>query len=302
MRSRSLSVRLVRIVTAMSSGGRATPSIASRAARSIASPPLACTFIIHTPRRAAARHAPVTVFGMSWNLRSRNTSKPRSCSRATTEGPAATKSSLPTFTRHSFESRRAASASAASASGKSSGTMMRLLSNLHPCEMAPRAVELGRAARLERFPSAARGALPVELPRLEAAVLAQVHGERLRMRMHEGLHELQVLAPLGRRANQLRVDESVEPHQRRIAAHLVAHQPPGGLVALLLGGGLVDDVEEIEAGIAMLQAPQDREALAQLAHGAVALQHAFGGEAEVGGILRLDRLPCLDGLPLPAGA
>ena len=35
------------------------------AARSIASPPLACTFIIHTPRRAAARHAPATVLGMS---------------------------------------------------------------------------------------------------------------------------------------------------------------------------------------------------------------------------------------------
>src|SRR5258706_438689 len=119
-------------------------------------------------------------------------------------------------------SRRAASASAASASGKSSGTMMRLLSNLHPCEMAPRAVELGRAPRLEGFPSAARGALPVELPRLEAAVLAQVHGERLRVRMHESLHELQVLAPLGRRAHQLRVDEAVEPHQRRDAGHIVA--------------------------------------------------------------------------------
>ena len=41
------------MVTPISSGGRATPSTASRAARSIASPPLACTFIIHTPRRAA---------------------------------------------------------------------------------------------------------------------------------------------------------------------------------------------------------------------------------------------------------
>ena len=29
---------------------------------------------MNTPRRAASRAAPATVFGMSWNLRSRNTS------------------------------------------------------------------------------------------------------------------------------------------------------------------------------------------------------------------------------------
>src|SRR5258708_10803811 len=200
MRSRSESVRLVRIVTAMSSGGRTTPSIDSRAARSIASPPLACTLSIHTPRRAAARQAPATVFGMSWNFKSRKTSKPRSWRRAMTAGPSATKSSLPTLTRQSLGSRRAANASAGSAAPKSSGTMMRLLSNLHPREMASRVLELRGAARQERLPPAARRALPEELPRLEAAVGAQVDGERLRVRVNQVLHELQVLPALGRDA------------------------------------------------------------------------------------------------------
>src|SRR2546430_5440194 len=48
---------------------------ASAAARIIATPPLACTSSMNTPRRAVSRVAPATVFGMSWNLRSRKTRK-----------------------------------------------------------------------------------------------------------------------------------------------------------------------------------------------------------------------------------
>src|SRR5438132_3069433 len=284
--SKSDCARLVRIVTAMSSGGRATCSRASRAARSIASPPVACTLSIQTPRRAAERQAPATVLGMSWNLRSRKISKPRSCSRSTTTGPAATKSSLPTFTRQRRGSRRAASASAASASGVSSATMMRLLSNLLPREMAPRALELGGAARRECLPTAACRALPEELARLEAAVRAQVHGEHLGVRMHERLHELQVLAPVGGRAHELRVDEPVEPHERGSATHLVANQPIRALVALVLGGRLVDDVEKVEARIAMLHPAHQRQSLARAPKRLVALHHALGREPEIGGVLR----------------
>ncbi len=61
---------LVRTVTAISKGlarlsFAAVVATASRAAASMAGPPDACTFIIHTPRRVAAAQAWPTVFGMS---------------------------------------------------------------------------------------------------------------------------------------------------------------------------------------------------------------------------------------------
>ena len=49
----------------------------SRAARIIALPPDAWTLTIQTPSRVAAATAPATVFGMSWNFRSRKTRSPR---------------------------------------------------------------------------------------------------------------------------------------------------------------------------------------------------------------------------------
>src|SRR5258706_5199593 len=283
----------------MSSGGRTTPSIDSRAARSIASPPLACTLSIHTPRRAAERQAPATVLGMSWNFRSRNTSKPRSWRRAMTAGPSATKSSLPTLTRQSLGAGRAANARAGSAAPKSGGPMMRLLSNRLPREVPPRALEPRGAAGQECFPPAARRALPEELARLEAAIGAQVDGERLGMRVNQVLHQLQVLPALGRDAQQLRVDEAVETHERRIAPHLVAHQPPRRLVTLVLRGRLVDHAQQVEPRIAMLQSAQERQTLVGAPERLVAFDHPVGGKPEVRGILRFDRLPRLDRLFVP---
>ena len=57
-------------VTAISSGAfaalaSAVSSTACRAAVSIAAPPAACTFIIHTPSPAATLHAFATVLGIS---------------------------------------------------------------------------------------------------------------------------------------------------------------------------------------------------------------------------------------------
>ena len=69
----------------------------STAAASIAAPPTPCTVSNRTPSPAAARAAPRTVFGMSCNLRSRNTSLPSSRNQCTTGGPSATKSSRPTL-------------------------------------------------------------------------------------------------------------------------------------------------------------------------------------------------------------
>ena len=91
---------LVSTVTPITSG-RAVPSrsaearAASAAARIMADPPDACTFTIHAPVATAEPMAPATVFGMSWNLRSRNTRSPRAVSARTTSGPSAVKSCLP---------------------------------------------------------------------------------------------------------------------------------------------------------------------------------------------------------------
>ena len=73
----------------------AVRSAASRAARIIFSPPPAWTFIIHTPRSHADVTAPATVFGMSWNLRSRKTRSPFLTRLRTTSGPAAVNNWLP---------------------------------------------------------------------------------------------------------------------------------------------------------------------------------------------------------------
>ena len=60
----------------------AASAAASRAACIIFRPPEACTLTIHTPSDVAAATAPATVFGMSWNFRSRNTRSPRPASSA----------------------------------------------------------------------------------------------------------------------------------------------------------------------------------------------------------------------------
>src|SRR3989441_13122941 len=89
--------RLVSTVTPRTSGRGTAKSCAalvaaSAAARIIATPPLACTSGMNTPGRAVSRVAPATVFGMSWNLRSRKTRKPRLRAISTAAGPAAVNS------------------------------------------------------------------------------------------------------------------------------------------------------------------------------------------------------------------
>src|SRR5277367_7149453 len=91
---------LVRIVTASRRGRSApigTPAlIAWTAAAIIACPPRACTLTSCTPGIAAEEStAPATVFGMSWNFRSRKMPGPSAEISFTAAGPAAVKSWLP---------------------------------------------------------------------------------------------------------------------------------------------------------------------------------------------------------------
>src|SRR3569832_1045811 len=96
---RSDSFMLVSTVTPIRSGRGVTPLSAACAARNIALPPEAGTFTIHAPRSAAAFTACATVWGMSWNYRSRNTSKPRPTNCRSHCGPPRVNNSLPTLTR-----------------------------------------------------------------------------------------------------------------------------------------------------------------------------------------------------------
>ncbi len=96
---------LVSTVTPMSNGlGPLKASSVSRQAAIMRRPPEQCTLTIHTPISAAAFTAIAVVFGMSWNFRSRNTSKPLPRKVSTIPAAQLVKSSLPTFTRHSFGS------------------------------------------------------------------------------------------------------------------------------------------------------------------------------------------------------
>ena len=83
-------VRMVMARRRMPIAGRA-PTAAS----SISLPPSACTSTRETPSWPAPLTAPATVFGMSWNLRSRKTFSPRAITSRTKSGPAAVKIWLP---------------------------------------------------------------------------------------------------------------------------------------------------------------------------------------------------------------
>src|SRR6266852_6871068 len=78
-----------------------------------------------TPRRVASRTAAPTVFGMSWNLRSRKTRNPRLRAVSIAAGPAAVKSCEPILQPVRIPSRRLSSESASSRLGTSSAIRIR---------------------------------------------------------------------------------------------------------------------------------------------------------------------------------
>src|SRR6266545_8309268 len=111
--------------------GRGSPSVWAAspapwaAARIMARPPDAWTLNMKTPRRTASRAAPSTVFGMSWNLRSRNTSPPRLRTASTDWGPDAVKSCEPILKRRTVPRSWSTSPAARSRDSTSRATMRR---------------------------------------------------------------------------------------------------------------------------------------------------------------------------------
>src|SRR5262250_2106612 len=127
--------RLVSTVTARTSG-RATPSVCAASAAPwaaaciMARPPEAWTLNMKTPSRTASRAAPSTVLGMSWNLRSRNTSPPRLRTASTADGPKAVKSCEPILKRVTWPARASTRPRARSSESTSRATIRRSLGSL----------------------------------------------------------------------------------------------------------------------------------------------------------------------------
>src|SRR5258706_2932204 len=88
-----------------------------------------------------------------------------------------------------------------------------------------RQLEFLIAPRRIGFPAAAGGTVPVELPRLESAVLAMVARQALRMAVYEIAHELQIVAPFGGRDQELRFQQLVQARQGLVAGQLVPPPP-----------------------------------------------------------------------------
>src|SRR5439155_25380574 len=119
---------LVSIVTA-SKRGRSIPSgtpalMSCTAAFNIALPPKACTFTSCTPFIAAAdKTAPATVFGMSWNFKSRKMPGPSAAISLTPAGPAAVNSWLPILNKPTRSATCFANFTADDSESKSSATI-----------------------------------------------------------------------------------------------------------------------------------------------------------------------------------
>src|SRR6185295_12033980 len=92
-----------------------------------------------------------------------------------------------------------------------------------------RKVELLGTARRVRLPAAAGRAQPVELARLEAAVLAAIARQPARVTVDEVSYKFEIAPALRvRRTDDLRLQQPVQAQQGRVAPQLVAHQLVGG--------------------------------------------------------------------------
>src|SRR5215467_10521124 len=144
------------------------------------------------------------------------------------------------------------------------------------------------------LPSTARGAMPVELARLEPAILAPIARQAAGLAVDEVADLLEVLAPLGGREQELRLEQLVQAEQRLAALQLVFHQLVRRVGALGVERRLEGDVEQVERREAGKVAPQQRQAFGGAAERAVALEQPLRDQREVLRVLLLDPLPRLD--------
>src|SRR5881296_1318733 len=157
-----------------------------------------------------------------------------------------------------------------------------------------RQLEFLVAPRRVGLPAAAGGTVPVELPRLESAVLAMVARQALRMAVYEIADELQIVAPFRGRDQELRLEQLVQAEQGLVAPQLVLHELVRRLGARRVQRRLEGDVEQVERGKAREVPPQQREPLFGATDRTMALEQALRDEREISRVLLLDALPGLD--------
>jgi hypothetical protein len=138
---------LVRIVIASSLGSTDLEFLASSrtsaAARIISSPPRACTSNNCTPGNAMALvTAPLTVFGISWNFKSRKMPGPSWFNFCIAEGPSAVNKCIFILKMPINEERDWASSNAGSRDGKSSARISFWRARSLRDVLAPRAAQL----------------------------------------------------------------------------------------------------------------------------------------------------------------
>src|SRR6266536_235832 len=172
--------------------------------------------------------------------------------------------------------------------------MMVTFNSCPPFRASRRQLELFAPLRRIGFPAAARRTMPVELPRLEPAVLAAVARQPPRVAVYEVAHQLQIVAPLDGRDHQLSFEQLVQPEQRLVAPQLVLHQLVGRFGAFRVERRLEGDVEQIERRKAREVAAQKRQARFRATERPVALEQALRHQREIRRVLLLDPLPDFD--------
>src|SRR5215472_15039907 len=155
-------------------------------------------------------------------------------------------------------------------------------------------VEFLGPSRRVGLPSAARGAVPVELARLEPAILAPIPRKAPGLAVDEIAYLLEVVAPLYRRDQELRLEQLVQAQEGLAALELVLHQLVRRVRALGVERRLESDVEQVERREAGQVPPQQRQPLRGAAQDTVALQQPLRDQRQVLRVLLLDALPGLD--------
>src|SRR6185312_6217481 len=112
------------------------------------------------------------------------------------------------------------------------------------------------ALRRIRLPLLATGTAPIVLPRAKAAVVAFVEPEALDVLADETLDELEVVATIGRRRQQLRFEQPIEADQRRIPRKLVLDQRRRRIGPFVLERQREERVQQVERRVLRLVVAQ----------------------------------------------
>src|SRR5215510_7098349 len=119
--------------------------------------------------------------------------------------------------------------------------------------------------------------------------------------LHQVAHELEIVAPFNRSAEDLRFEQLVETEQGGIPPQLVADEAIGRLRSLPVQGRLKGDIQQIERGVLGEVAAEQGEPGRAVADRLVALEEPMRDQREERRILALDALPMVDRFLVPPG-